>query len=173
MHAEDEELLWGEKWLCSGKATKKWAVTPVRWVGGGERPCHVEASPTGMPAGKGGLGEGTLCSVQKSQKATKNEHGQATFPFPSPQNLSQTIKIIISPLTLPPSRWLTGRQAHPSQGYVGPSSWLWRASREAGCLAVGLWWLPGSGRRGHGDGDLTPGRETVWGETRVVSGGKE
>lgn len=113
---------------------------------------------------------GTLCSIQKSQKATKNGHGQATFPFPSPHNLSQTIKIIISPLPLRSSRRPTGRQDHSSQGYVGPSSWLLRASREAGCLAVGLWRQQGRGRRGHGDSDRTPGGgEAVRGETRVVT----
>lgn len=48
--------------------------------GRGGKPCHVEASPAGMPAGKGGVGVGTLCSIHKSQKATKNGHGQTTFP---------------------------------------------------------------------------------------------
>lgn len=141
--------------------------------GGGRNHAMWRHRQQGCLLGREGQGVGTLCSIQKSQKAIKNGHGQATFPFPSPHNLSQTIKIIISPLPLRPSRRPTGRQDHPSQGYMGPSSRPLRASREAGCLAVGLWRQQGRGRCGHGDSDRTPGGEAVRGETRVVTGWKE
>lgn len=91
------------------------------------------------------------------------------FPFPSPHNLSQTIKIIISPWPLRPSRRPTGRQ-----DYVGPSPRLLAAPREAGCLAAGLRRQQGRGRRGPGDSDRTDSRgAAVRGETCVVTGRKE
>lgn len=57
-----------------------------------------------------------------------------------PYNLSQTIKIIIKINPLPLNQageYLTGRQDHHWQGWVGPSSWLLRASWES--------WVPGHG----------------------------
>lgn len=57
--------------------------------GGGverEKPCDVAAAPTGIFAWKGvgvsGAGD-AFCSIQKSQEATRDRHGQVTFHFPS------------------------------------------------------------------------------------------
>lgn len=133
-------------------------------VGAGRNHAMWRHRQQGCLLGREGQGVGTLCSIQKSRKATKNGRGQATFPFPSPHNLSQTIKIIISPLSLRPSRRPTGRRDRPSQGCVGPSSRLLRASRGQGA------WPRGGGRRGPGDSDGTPQGARPCGETRVVTG---
>lgn len=84
-----------------------------------------------------------------------------------PYNLSQTIKIIIiiiitiiiiiiiiNPLPLQPSGQVSNREARPhhSQGRVGPSSWLLRASWES-LVPVGLWRQQGGGRGGPRDSD--------------------
>lgn len=52
---------------------------------GGEKPRDVDAAPTGTLAWKGagvsGVGD-ALCSIQKSQEATKGGRGQVTFHSP-------------------------------------------------------------------------------------------
>lgn len=105
------------------------------WRRGETMPCGGIANRDACWEGRGGgWGGGTLCSIQKSRKATKNGRGQATFPFPSPHNLSQTIKIIISPLPLQPSRRPTGRRDHPSHGPFFPAP---ESSPGTGSLAWG------------------------------------
>ena len=99
---------------------------------------------TGVSAGREEreLGWGTLWVPFRSHRKLRRMGMVKSLSISQvlPYNLSQTIKIIkkINPLPLNQAgEYLTGRQDHHWQSWVGPSSWLSRAPWES--------WVPGHG----------------------------
>lgn len=117
-------------------------------------------------AGVSGAGD-ALGSIQKSQEATKDGHGQVTSHFPSSAlyNLSQTIKINNNNNNNNNNVNCPFNQAgeYIEQGGKTTTHKAKRAllpgSRELpgnpGCLGVGLWGQRGRGRGGLGDSGPT------------------
>lgn len=134
-------------------------------------------------AGVSGAGD-ALGSIQKSQEATKDGHGQVTSHFPSSAlyNLSQTIKINNNNNNNDnvncPFNQAGEDIAQGGKTTTHKAKWaLLPGSRELpgnpGCLGVGLWGQRGRGRGGLGDsGPTQRGGGSYGGRVRVGTGRK-